>query len=111
LVREKQRILEELRSAYHKLNQIEAEQGSRESSPARESDDGLGHTLNTISLFPRHTLPLALFEKLPEESGGVLAVLERLKDLRQQGIINDGELDLLKKRVLDRLDRPRSGAL
>jgi len=40
-----------------------------------------------------------------------LAVLERLKDLRQQGIINDGELDLLKKRVLDRLDRPRSGAL
>jgi len=111
LVREKQRILEELRSAYRKLNQIEAEQGSRESSPARESDDGLGHTLNTISLFPRHTLPLALFEKLPEESGGVLAVLERLKDLRQQGIINDGELDLLKKRVLDRLDRPRSGAL
>jgi len=41
----------------------------------------------------------------------VLAVLERLKDWRQQGIINDDELDLLKKRVLGRMDRPRTGAL
>ena len=110
MLREKQRILEELGLVYRKLNQIEAQQGKSEKTP-QEGDDGFVQTLNTIALFPRHMLPLSLFEKSPDESGGVLAVLERLKDLRQQGIINDDELDLLKKRVLGRMDRPRTGAL
>lgn len=111
MLREKQRMLEELGLAYRKLSQIEAQQESRETTPPSDAGDIIGQTLNTIRLFPRHTLPLSLFEKLPEEPGSVLAVLERLKDLRQQGIINDEELERLKKRVLDRLDRPRTGAL
>jgi YesN/AraC family two-component response regulator len=111
MLREKHRILEELGLAYRKLNQIEAQRGSREKALSEGADDRSNEILNSMCLFPRHTLPLSLFERLPEEPGRVLSVLERLKDLRQQGIINDDELDRLKRRVLDRMDHPRTGAL
>jgi DNA-binding response OmpR family regulator len=111
MLREKHRILEELGLAYRKLHQFEAERASREDPAAREAEDGSSEILNTVCLFPRHTLPLSLFERSPEEPGDILTVLERLKDLRQQGIISDDELDRLKKRVLDKMDRPKVGAL
>lgn len=111
MLREKHRIVEELALAYRKLQQFEAERASREAQAARDTNDESSDILNTVNLFPRHTLPLSLFERLPEEPGHILAVLERLKDLRQQGIISDDELDRLKKRILDRIDRPKVGAL
>ncbi|HQN18925.1 MAG TPA: response regulator [Syntrophobacteraceae bacterium] len=104
MLREKNRILEELRLAYGRLQQLESE---RESKPA-QSDEGprgaMSGASKTLNLFPRHTLPLALFEKSPDEPNRVLAVLERLKDLRRHRIINDEELERLKRNVLDRMD-------
>lgn len=111
MLREKHRMLEELAAAYRKLQQLEAERASSQKPAAADADGGSSEFLNTVCLFPRHTLPLSLFERLPEEPGQVLTVLERLKDLRQQGIISDDELDRLKRRVLNRIDRPRAGAL
>ena len=111
MLREKQRILEELGLAYRKINQFEGQQGAAEEALLKDAGDRFGEILNTICLFPRHTLPLSLFERLPEEPNRILTVLERLKDLRQQGIINDEELERLKRRVIDRMDQPRTGAL
>jgi uncharacterized protein HemY len=111
MLREKHRIVEELALAYRKLQQLEAERASKEERAVKDANDQSSDILNTVNLFPRHTLPLSLFERLPEEPGHILAVLERLKDLKQQGIISDDELNRLKKRVLDRIDRPKVGAL
>jgi len=104
MLREKNRMLEELRSAYRKLHQFEAE---RESKPVGHLEDFSEESFGasrTLHLFPRHTLPLSLLERPPDEPNHVLAVLERLKDLRRQRIINDDELERLKKSVLDRMN-------
>jgi len=113
MLREKNQILEELGSAYKKIHQFEAERESRTEPYANNlTEESPGPlNLNTVCLFPRHTLPLALFEGSSNEPARVLAVLERLKDLRLQGIIDDNELDRLKRRVLARMDSLRAGAL
>lgn len=111
MLREKSRILEELALAYRKLQQLEVVGETRQEPDEKDSDEGSPVGLNTLCLFPRHTLPLPLFERSSDEPVRVLAVLERLKDLRQQGIINDDELKSLKRRVLDRMDNVRAGAI
>jgi hypothetical protein len=97
--------------AYRKLRQFEAERESISENCTEDFADGSSAAFNVLSLFPRHTLPLSLFERAPDEPRQVLAVLERLKDLRQQGVINDAELERLKKRVLDKMDGLRAGAV
>jgi DNA-binding NtrC family response regulator len=104
MLREKNRMLEELRLAYHKLDQCEAERESRTAGSLEDFGEGSSGTGRTFHLFPRHTLPLSLLERSPDEPNHVLTVLERLKDLRRQRIINDDELERLKKSVLDRMN-------
>jgi DNA-binding NtrC family response regulator len=101
---EKNVILEELASAYRKLHELETQRESGSKPYAKDVNKGYSADLNTLLLFPRHTMPLSLFERSPDEPDRVLVVLERLKTLRQQGIINDDELKRLKKGVLQRID-------
>jgi CheY-like chemotaxis protein len=111
MLREKNHILQELALAYRKLQQLEGDQENGQERPKKDSSEGPPGALNTLCLFPRHTMPLSFFERSSDEPARVLAVLERLKDLRQQGIINDDELKRLKRRVLDRMDNLKTGAL
>jgi CheY-like chemotaxis protein len=113
MLRERNQILEELGSAYRKIHQFESERESKTKPyPKNLTEESPGPSnLNTICLFPRHTLPLALFEGSSNEPARVLTVLERLKYLRLQGIIDDNELDRLKRRVLARMDSLKAGAL
>jgi YesN/AraC family two-component response regulator len=105
MLREKNRMLEELRSAYHKLDQCEAERESRPVGQLEDFDEeGSSGAGRTLHLFPGHTLPLSLLERSSDEPNRVLTVLERLKDLRRQMVINDDELERLKKSVLDRMN-------
>jgi CheY-like chemotaxis protein len=104
MLREKNLILEELRSAYRKLHEFEAERESRPESHLENLGEGSPGAPRTLHLFPRHTLPLSLLERSPDEPNNVLAALERLKDLRRLRIINDDELERLKKSVLDRMN-------
>ena len=104
MLREKNRMLEELRSVYHKLDQCEAERESRPVGHLEDFSEGSSSAGRTLHLFPRHTLPLSLLERSSDEPNRVLTVLERLKDLRRQRIINDDELERLKKSVLDRMN-------
>jgi YesN/AraC family two-component response regulator len=104
MLREKNLMLEELRTAYRKLHQFEAERESRPEGHLEGFSEGASDAARTLHLFPRHTLPLSLLERSPDEPNRVLAVLERLKDLRRQRIINDDELERLKKSVLDRMN-------
>jgi DNA-binding NtrC family response regulator len=101
---EKNLILEELASAYRKVHELETQRESGAKPYAKDLSKEFSADLNSLLLFPRHTMPLSLFERSPDEPDRVLAVLERLKALRQQGIINDDELKRLKKRVLQRID-------
>jgi DNA-binding NtrC family response regulator len=104
MLREKKLMLEELRSAYRKLHQFEAERESKPESHLENSIEEFSGAAQAFHLFPRHTLPLSLLEKSPDEPNNVLAVLERLRELRRQRIINDDELERLKKSVLDRMN-------
>jgi DNA-binding response OmpR family regulator len=104
MLREKNRMLEELRSVYHKLDQCEADRESRPVGHLEDFSEGSSSAGRTLHLFPRHTLPLSLLETSSDEPNRVLTVLERLKDLRRQRIINDDELERLKKSVLDRMN-------
>jgi YesN/AraC family two-component response regulator len=104
MLREKELMLEELRSAYFRLHQCEAERASKPESHLEDSNERSSGEAKTFHLFPRHTLPLSFLEKSPNEPNSVLAVLERLRELRRQRVINDDELERLKKSVLDRMN-------
>jgi DNA-binding response OmpR family regulator len=110
ILKDKQRILEELESAYRRLHQLEEEQRlSREANVLDLKETYFGG-LNPYGLFPRHTLPLAAFERSAEEATYVLTELERLRDLKQKGIINDREFESLKKSIIDKLAVANLGA-
>ncbi len=66
--------------------------------------------LNVYGMLSRRNLPLSAYERSPEEPAHVLTELERLKDLRSKGIINDKEFDNLKRVILDRLATTKLGA-
>jgi DNA-binding NtrC family response regulator len=104
ILREKNLILEELASAYRKLHALETQRKEGANHSGKDLSKAHSADANALLLFPRHTLPLSFFERPPDEPDRVLGVLERLKILRQQGIINDDELRRLKKGVLERMD-------
>lgn len=104
ILREKHIILDELASAYRKLQEIQAQRDSGVKRDENHMSKENSANTNRLLLFPRHTMPLSLFERSPGEPDLVLGALERLKVLKQQGIINDEELKRLKKGVLERMD-------
>lgn len=104
ILREKNRIFEELELAYRKLHKLEAESSSKQAIKTPESSEERLASFDSLYLFPRHTLPLSLFEKPAEGTARVLTELERLNDLRQKGLINTKEFESLKRIILDKMD-------
>lgn len=110
MLKDKQRMLEELESAHRRLRQLEEEQRLLRSAPNPVATEGPVLALNVYGMLSRRNLPLSAYERSPEEPAHVLTELERLKDLRSKGIINDKEFDNLKRVILDRLDTTKLGA-
>jgi DNA-binding response OmpR family regulator len=110
ILKDKQRILDELESAYRKLHQLEEEQRLSREANVLDLKEKYFAGLNPYGLFPRHTLPLAVFERSAEESTDVLTELERLRDLKQKGILNDREFESLKRSIIDKLANAKLGA-
>jgi CheY-like chemotaxis protein len=100
ILREKNRILQELTLAHRRLAQYEQSEKHRQEDALPASEERQGEGLDTLCLFPRHTAPLAVFERPSEGASRVLSALERLRDLRRQGVIDDREMERLKKKIL-----------
>jgi YesN/AraC family two-component response regulator len=109
ILKDKQRILEELESAYRKLHQLEEEQRLSREANVLDLKEKYFAGLNPYGLFPRHTLPLTVFERSAEESTYVLTELERLRDLKQSGILNDREFESLKRSIMDKSANAKLG--
>jgi DNA-binding response OmpR family regulator len=110
MLKDKQRILEELEQAHRRLHQLEEQQRLMQEADALDLKDKYFGGVNPYGLFPRHTLPLSVFERSSDEPSYVVTELERLRDLKQKGIINDREFDRLKKSILDKLANAKLGA-
>ncbi|HAA04309.1 MAG TPA: hypothetical protein DCE18_13120 [Syntrophobacteraceae bacterium] len=110
MLKDKQRMLEELESAHRRLRELEEEQRLRREANHPEAAEGPMVALNAYGMLARRSVPLSAFERSPEEPAHVLNELERLKDLRLKGIINDKEFENLKKVILDRLATTKLGA-
>ncbi|MDY6908474.1 MAG: SHOCT domain-containing protein, partial [Thermodesulfobacteriota bacterium] len=55
-------------------------------------------------LLSRDLLPLSLLESHSTNSGRIIAELERLKDLRREGILDDAEFERLKRLIFARME-------
>ncbi len=108
--KDKQRILEELESAHRRLRELEEEQRLLREANNPKTAERPAVALNPYGMLARRSVPLSAFERSPEEPAHVLSELERLKDLRLKGIINDKEFENLKKVILDRLATTKLGA-
>jgi DNA-binding NtrC family response regulator len=101
MVRERNRILEELDVVRRRLRMIEAEKClDEESSSVERKEISL---LVGPYLASQRVLPLSFLEKPTDGTAPVLEELERLRDLKLKGIINDSEFENLKKAILNRM--------
>jgi len=110
MLKDKQQILEELEAAHRRLREMEEEQRLLREANNAETAERPAMVLNPYGMLSRRSVPLSAFERSPEEPAHVLNELERLKDLRLKGIINDKEFENLKKVILDRLATTKLGA-
>jgi YesN/AraC family two-component response regulator len=110
MLRDRQRMLEELESVHRRLYELEEEQRLMKAANNHDSADRTVAAVNAYGMFPRRSLPLSAFERSSEEPNHVLTELERLKDLRTKGIINEKEFEGLKRAILDRLATTKLGA-
>ncbi len=102
ILQERARLLEELERAYRRLRILDV------------NDTGGGATQGTASagdpggspcvLLSRHLVPLSLLESRPTDSGRIISELERLKDLRREGMLDDAEFERLKRLIFARME-------
>lgn len=101
-VKEKALLLKRLEVLHHKLESLEA---LRNLGPKEErglpSEKG---TDASFCLFSSSGMPLRFLEVPDEGPSRVLATLERLKELRRDGTIDDREFQRLKKSIMDKLE-------
>lgn len=110
MLRERQRLLQELEKAYLRLQQLEGEarkhgrheEGSNEASGSFSAGDF--RERSSMLLVPGQTLPLDMLEGPKDPMAKVLTDLERLKDLRRERIVDDAEFERLKRQILRRVD-------
>jgi DNA-binding response OmpR family regulator len=101
ILRDKAKLLKELELAYRKLHLLERESDAKQSDGEIALLESTGD--NTYFLFPRQSLPLYLLESRIENADHTLTKLERLKELKKEGVISESEFSLLKKSIINSL--------
>jgi len=102
ILRERARLLEELERAYRRLRILE---GNDSGGGATQTADSAGDPGGSpCVLLSRHLLPLSLLEFRSTDSGRIISELERLKDLRREGILDDAEFERLKRLIFARME-------
>lgn len=99
--REKARLLSELEGAYRKLQLIESRSTAGRSNGAEPRQEDGSQRPHFLS--PHQPLPLYYFEAPKDPSASILSRLERLAELKRQGVLNESELSMLKKAVIHHL--------
>ena len=99
ILRDRAKLLEELESAYHRVQSLE-----REFHELSVKHKGL-EAQSPFFLSSRQTLPLSFFEK-PQVNNVdvVLGKLERLRQLRREGTISENEFLVLKRTIFSSLE-------
>ncbi|MBP8646187.1 MAG: response regulator [Syntrophobacteraceae bacterium] len=106
ILREKDQLLKDIEILYQRLHFLEGECRNLQDTIKTPQND---HGIETpLFLFPRHTLPLNLFEIPHENSTQILSKLERLKELRRDKVIDEAEFSLLKKAIINKFGSKES---
>lgn len=106
ILRDKAKLLKELELAYRKLQLLEREPHVEQSDGELAFPDSRAE--NTYFLFPRQSLPLYLLETPLENADHALNKLERLRELKKEGVISESEFSLLKKSIINSLGSTHS---
>ena len=106
ILREKTLLLKELEAAYRRLQLLESRAAPSES----EEEYALAKDtlMSQVFLTPRHNLSLNAFEVPEEASTRALKKLERLRELKQERVIDEREFSLLKRAIMDSLGSEES---
>ena len=99
--RDRARLLKELEGAYRKLRSLELEFSTRQSDEEMALSEAVPE--NSYLLYSRNTLPYYFLETSYEVADHTLTKLERLKELKKDGVISESELALLKKAIINHL--------
>lgn len=103
ILRDKARLLQELEGAYQRVQALETE--FRDLTEKGKSPAGEEASEGGYYYLPRHALPLFCLDvprRTPAEE--VLLKLERLMQLKSEGVINEQEFLLLKKTIIGNLE-------
>jgi DNA-binding NtrC family response regulator len=106
ILRDKAELLKQLEVAYRRLQSLETECHSKQNcgdvAPSQSALEGV------YSLSPRQAVPLYFLDTPYEPSDHILTKLERMKELRREGVITDNEFSLLKKIIINKLGSGQS---
>lgn len=104
LIKENQRLMFSLEELYRKMKGLQKKEtgtSGRQKVPLTEELDVIGSFLNFRSV-AGGTLPLSM-QKRRSDKGYVLVELEKLGQLRDEGVLSQDEFDRCKRKILEKL--------
>ena len=104
LMKENQKLMQNLEGLYHKMKGLQKKEGGAKSgkkTPLAKEMDALGSFLSFRSVAGA-TLPLTM-QKRRTDKGYVLVELEKLGQLRDEGVLSQDEFDRCKRKILEKL--------
>jgi hypothetical protein len=102
LIRENQRLLQELQEAYRQINLIKGIMGIEERFPGTLKDDASPER-ERKTLIGGEVIPYHLLQSGSKKVSGFIDNLERIGELRNRGLISEKEFELCKLRLFDNM--------
>jgi DNA-binding response OmpR family regulator len=99
LIRENQRLLEELQEAYRQINLIKGIMGIEGRLSETLHDETVPES-ERKTLIGSETIPYHLLQSETRNVTGLIENLERVGELKDRGLISEKEFDLCKQRLL-----------
>jgi len=103
LMKENQRLIQNLEEVYQRMQNPQKKQiaATSRKEPRKDEKEALGSFLDFRSVVGAN-LPLAM-QKRRTDKGYVLVELEKLGELRKEGVLSDDEFERCKRKILQKL--------
>jgi CheY-like chemotaxis protein len=102
LIRENQRLIEELQEAYRQINLIKGIMGIEERFPGTLNDDA-DPERERKTLIGTDVIPYHLLQSETRKVSGFIENLERIGELKNRGLISEKEFELCKRRLFENM--------
>ena len=106
LLEDNQMLIQSLQEAYEELNKLEAARSQLVKKvevidlKKKDRGDKITEQIRTFKLMPENVLPFQYRERRKNDKGYLLLELEKLGNLKKQGVLSEEEFRFFKKKLL-----------